>query len=299
MGSGASIDIDVNNDYLHDQYIHKLLASKEERELLFTAISEYKVTLKGKVGLMNLVDYFKDPKNALYPGFTVNVNVLSESLKYVLKERKKHGGKRLKRARRASNTMASVNDHMDISEFHAFFPVLLMFTKLWRIFEAVDHEIINDERVFKSEFMKVRTHLNDFDFKILGEITEQQWEAEFDLINRNNDQYIDFHEFCLFGLKYIRNAFDYDAYMGNNPSDDLLEADEKLTEDLVYDEVEDGLMKLDCYVCSTTPFTEVIYTHLVAIDLWEACSRVHTQSHQHIICVDAHMNDFKMTIPSI
>jgi len=243
MGSGASIDIDVNNDYLHDQYIHKLLASKEERELLFTAISEYKVTLKGRVGLMNLVDYFKDPNNALYPGFTVNVNVLTESLKYVLKERKKHGGKRLKRARRASNTLTSVNDHMDIFEFHAFFPVLLMFTELWKIFEAVDDEMINDKRVFKGEFMKVRTHLNDFDFKILGEITEQQWEAEFDLINRNNDQYIDFHELCVFGLKYIHNAFNYDAHMGD-PSDDLLEADEELTEDLVDDEVEDGLIDI-------------------------------------------------------
>jgi hypothetical protein len=248
MGSGASIDIDVNNDYLHDQYIHKLLASKEERELLFTAISEYrcddKATLKGRVGLINLVNYFKDPKNALYPGFTVNVNVLSESLKYVLKERKKHGGKRVKRARKASNTLTSVNDHMDIFEFHAFFPVLLMFTKLWRIFEEVDHEVTNDKRVFKGEFMKVRTHLNDFDFKILGEITEQQWEAEFDLINRNNDQFIDFHELCLFGLKHIQNAFNYDAYMGNNPSDDHHEPDQELTEDLVGGEVEDGLIDI-------------------------------------------------------
>lgn len=249
MGSGASIDIDVNNDYLHDQYIHKLLASKEEREILFTAISEYrcddKVTLKGRVGLINLVNYFKDPKNALYPGFTVNVNVLSESLKYVLKERKKHGGKRVKRVRKASNMLTSVDDHMDIFEFHAFFPVLLMFTKLWRIFEEVDREVINDKRVFKGEFMKVRTHLNDFDFTILGETTEQQWEAEFDLINRNNDQYIDFHELCLFGLKHIHNAFNYDAYTDSNPSDDHHEAEQELTEELVDDdEAEDGLIDI-------------------------------------------------------
>lgn len=277
MGSGASIDIDVNNDYLHDQYIHKLLASKEERELLFTAISEYrcddKGSLKGRVGLINLVNYFKDPKNALYPGFTVNVNVLSESLKYVLKERKKHGGKRVKRARKASNTLTSVNDHMDIFEFHAFFPVLLMFTKLWRIFDEVDREMINDKRVFKGEFMKVRTHLNDFDFMILGETTEQQWEAEFDLINQNKDQYIDFHELCVFGLKRIHNAFNYDAYMmDSNPTDDHHEADQELTEDLVDDdEVEDGLIDIAIdrafgrtkdtavgYIEGTTPHDSVV-----------------------------------------
>jgi len=256
MGSGASIDIDVNNAYLHDQCIHKLLSSKEERELLFTAISEYrcndKVPLKGRVGLINLVDYFKDPRHALYPGFTVNVNVMSESLKYVMKQRKKQGGgRRVKRVRRVSNThtLTSVEDHMDIAEFHAFFPVLLMFTKLWIIFEEMDREMIDDTRVFKAEFMKVRTHLNDFDFKILGETTEGQWEAEFDLINRNKDQYIDFHEFCVFGLKHIHNAFNYDAYtdgLNHDAYTDGLshDANQELTEDFYEEEVEDGLIDI-------------------------------------------------------
>ena len=84
MGSGASVE--VHQPHVSDAHFKTLLSSKAARKELFEDISAFKsddhITLKGKISLKKLVGYFSDQTHALYPGFFVNVDVLSEAYKF-------------------------------------------------------------------------------------------------------------------------------------------------------------------------------------------------------------------------
>lgn len=212
MGSASSLA--VNKDHTNDKYLHELLTDSLKRENLFHVIADYKlddhIALKDKINLKKLVAYFKISSNALYEGFEVNPDILNEALKYSVRKKKKKNSKSHK---------GSLIDEVNISlnDFHQFLPILLLFTRLWKVFDSADKEVVQDQKVFKGEFMKMRTHLNDFqDIQILGYYTEEDWEKEWDVINLNKDRFIDFHELCEFCIKHIHKAFNYDDFIANN-----------------------------------------------------------------------------------
>jgi hypothetical protein len=91
------------------------------------------------------------------------------------------------------------------------------------VFAAADKLVVEDQKVFKIEFMRIKEKLNHVHgIVILGETSDEEWEKEFDALDRNHDRYITFEEMCNYALDHIKKPFDY------NPSDEdaLLEDDE-------------------------------------------------------------------------
>jgi len=211
MGAGASVDL--NQETLNVKVISELMKSEEARVKLFDHIAEFKVPgdhtshIKGKIGLVKIVAYFIDPKNTLYPGFVVNVDIINEALKHVLrKKEKKTSHKKTKNSKHIKDENITVND------FHAFFPILLLFQKLYKVFDSVDNIIVPDSRILKGEFMRIRKQLDKIDDLQLidsDSITEEMWQQAWDEMNTDKNDFISFHEACEYALDHIHTAFNY------------------------------------------------------------------------------------------
>lgn len=216
MGSGASVEVVA--PHTSDVHFKTLLSSKEEREKLFDEISKVnaddRINLKGRISLKKLVAYFSDESKALYPGFHVNVDTLNETFKYATKNYK-------------YSTKTKKHEQMNKKEFHIFLPTLFLFVKLWDIFDAADKMLVEDQRVFKGEFMQIKNRFKDINgLVILGSITDEEWAQEYTLLDKNNDGYINFNEACTYAISHIKKPFDY----SETTEDDEESDDEKLIE---------------------------------------------------------------------
>jgi Ca2+-binding EF-hand superfamily protein len=203
MGSGSSVV--VHQPHITDSHFKQLLSSKAEREKLFEKIALYQpdghIALKGKISLKKLVAYFSDESHALYPGFDVNVDILNEAYKFTNKLTHKHKGKK------ATTTS---EEQITVKAFHKFLPLLLLFDRLWDLFDAADKNVIEDKRVFKGEFVGMYSKLHSLaDIVVLGTLTKEQWEAEFALLDKNGDGFINFTEFCTYCVAHIERPFDF------------------------------------------------------------------------------------------
>lgn len=214
MGSGSSVV--VRQPHVADAQFKLLLSSKDARNKLFDDIAAFRtddrITLKGKISLTNLVGYFTDESHALYPGFDVNVDILNEAFKYTLKsaaqKSKKKKGKQL------------VQEQLKSKDFHKFFPILLLFDRLWDLFDAADKVVIEDKRIFKGEFVGIYDKLSTLsDVVVLGDLTKDEWAAEFGVLDKNNDGYVNFNEFCGYCVSKIQRPFDFNEADEGNDSD--------------------------------------------------------------------------------
>jgi len=213
MGSGASID--VSQQALNEKHIVDLMKSPQKREELFLHIDEYLVkkgddhiSLKDKIGLKKILGYFLDPANTLYPGFIVNREIVEEALNQVLRAK----AKKVK----SENSKNLKEKNITLKDFHAFFPILLLFVRLWKIFDAVDGLIVSDRRILKGEFLKIREELHQIDDLTIIDVhnvTEEDFLKFWDELNTNNDELISFHEVCEFALAHIHRAFSYADYL--------------------------------------------------------------------------------------
>jgi Ca2+-binding EF-hand superfamily protein len=87
---------------------------------------------------------------------------------------------------------------------------LLLFDRLWDLFDAADKNVIEDKRVFKGEFVGMYSKLHSLaDIVVLGTLTKEQWEAEFALLDKNGDGFINFTEFCTYCVAHIERPFDF------------------------------------------------------------------------------------------
>jgi len=230
---GASASIDVSQQARNEQHIAELMKSAELREKLFIHIDEYlkknnddHISLKDKIGMKKILIYFLDPKNTLYPGFIVNREIIEEALEHVLREK-------AKKCKRVSTNIKEKN--ITVKDFHAFFPILLLFVKLWNIFEAVDGLIVQDRKILKGEFMKIRTELHKIDeLTIINihDVSEEKWNDVWNEINVNGDELISFHEVCKYTLSHIHRAFNYDDYLTISAA----EEDSSLVEQTILEE---------------------------------------------------------------
>ena len=211
MGAGASVDL--NQETLNVKVISELMKSEEARVKLFNHIEEFKVPgdhtshIKGKIGLVKIVAYFIDPKNTLYPGFVVNVDIINEALKHVLRKKEKKSSHK-----KTKNSKHIKDENMTVNDFHAFFPILLLFQKLYKVFDSVDNIIVPDSRILKGEFMRIRKQLDKIDDLQLidpDSITEEMWQKAWDEMNTDKNDFISFHEACEYTLDHIHAAFNY------------------------------------------------------------------------------------------
>lgn len=231
MGGGASIEIKhTHQSFIHvtDSHFQELLSSKKAREHLFTDIAKYpvggKVDKKDSITLEKLAAYFTDNSNALYPGFHVNVDTLNAAFKYSIDNfKQRQSTKKKKNVPKKEKVAGKTEPKLTKAMFHGFLPTLLLFVRVWDVFEAADKLVVEDQRVFKGEFMRIKEKLNHVHgIVILGETSDEEWEKEFALLDKNNDRFITFEEMCSYALNHIKRPFDY------TPEDDelLLEEDE-------------------------------------------------------------------------
>jgi len=99
-----------------------------------------------------------------------------------------------------------------LKDFHAFIPILLLFQSLWKVFDSVDNLLIDDDRILKGEFMRIRTNFDKIDdLTILNpeDVTEEMWLKAFNDMNSDNNDFISFHEACEYTLKHLHMAFGY------------------------------------------------------------------------------------------
>eukprot|EP00598_Pedospumella_elongata_P003417 CAMPEP_0184978316 /NCGR_PEP_ID=MMETSP1098-20130426/8851_1 /TAXON_ID=89044 /ORGANISM="Spumella elongata, Strain CCAP 955/1" /LENGTH=312 /DNA_ID=CAMNT_0027501437 /DNA_START=47 /DNA_END=985 /DNA_ORIENTATION=+ len=230
MGGGASIEIKhTHSSFMHitDSHFQELLASKTEREKLFDDVASFQVPghkePKGVITLLRLAAYFTDNTKALYPGFCVNVDTLNAAFKYTIASFRQRQSFRKGNSKRIAR-----NDRLTKPMFHSFLPTLLLFMRVWDVFTAADKLVVEDQKVFKGEFMRIKDKLNNLHgITILGETSDEAWEKEFELLDKNKDSYITFEETCNYALAHIKRPFDY------NPIDDdkSLDEDEELDDE--------------------------------------------------------------------
>ena len=202
MGSGSSVV--VQQPHIADAHFKQLLSSKAARNQLFEEISHFQIddhiTLKGKISLKKLVGYFDDVNHALYPGFSVNVDILSEAYKFTSKNAKSKNKKKA----------AQQQEQLSLKDFHKFLPTLLLFDRLWDLFDAADKFVIEDKRVFKGEFVGMYKRLHTLgDIVVFGSLSQEEWESEFSMLDKNNDDFINFNEFCAYCVAHIERPFDF------------------------------------------------------------------------------------------
>lgn len=251
MGGAASVQL--HPPKIDDEYFKELLESSDARVKLFNDICDYqpdgskKVTkTKNKINLLQLVSYFKDTSKALYPDFKVNVDTMQEAFKHsiLLKTKKGMGKSKFNLNKHNIDT-----DHLTRKEFHVFIPTLFLFIKLWELFKMADVEVVEDMKVFKGEFMKVREDLLSINgVKFMQEMTAESWEAEFSLLDKNDDGHIIFSEFCTYAVQNLVKPTDYAL----EAQDDDDEEEESAVVEL------DGMDDIVAESCSTPtePLTE-------------------------------------------
>lgn len=214
MGSGSSVV--VHQPHVSDAHFKDLLASKEARKVLFKEITAFqtdeRLASNTRISLKKLVGYFGNESHALYPGFDVNVDILSEAFKYTTK----HSKDKLKKKKHQQ-----AQEQISLRDFHAFLPTLLLFDRLWDLFDAADKVVIEDKRVFKGEFVGIYDRLYTLsEVTILGNFTKDEWAAEFSALDINGDGYINFNEFCTYCVAHIERPFDFHAAEVSADSDD-------------------------------------------------------------------------------
>ena len=158
--------------------------------------------------MVKIVAYFTDPKNTLYPDFSINVDIVNESLKHVLRKKEKKSSHK-----KSKNSKNIKDENITMNDFHAFIPVLLLFQKLFKVFDCVDSLIVSDQRILKGEFMKIRKNLDKIDeFQVIDpeSITEEHWLNAWNEINVDNNDFISFHEACEYTLNHVHSAFKYE-----------------------------------------------------------------------------------------
>jgi hypothetical protein len=203
---GAASSISVRQPHVTDAHFKQLLMDQDQRKKLFDEICAFQVddhlTLKGKINLKKIVGYFTDESHALYPGFNVNVDIINEAFKFTLKDVQSKKTKKKK-----VNT-----ELLSLEGFHRFFPVLLLFDRLWDMFEVVDKVVIDDKRVFKGEFVGIYDRLHTVsDMVILSDITKEEWTEEFNKLDKNGDGFVNFTEFCNYCVAHIERPFEFNG----------------------------------------------------------------------------------------
>ncbi|KAJ1430860.1 hypothetical protein B484DRAFT_47015 [Ochromonadaceae sp. CCMP2298] len=236
MGGSASIKIQHSIESfksINDAHFQELLSSRAAREQLFEEISNYtadkenRIEVKGKISLKKLAAYFTNNENALYPGFLVNVDVLNEAFTYTIQRKNMKILSKAKKAKAVAARKSCRKElHLTKRSFHRFLPTLLLFVRIWGVFDAADKLVVEDQKVFRGEFAKIKENLNNLHgISIFGDINAEDWDREFTKLDVNNDGYVTFYETTAYVIKNIERPFDYIPGEDESDSDEDEESD--------------------------------------------------------------------------
>lgn len=189
MGGAVSISAPKENqDKLKD-----FLKNKKVLNALFAKIAKSgqtsgKIDLKGKISLQELMTYYRDPnRHAIFKLFNPEISVCKEAFIHITKN--KTGGGQLTK-----------------KQFPRLIETLFLFSELWVIFDLSDSLIVDDQKIFKGEYMLAREKLSSVSILSLPEISKEQWEAEFVLLDKDKSGYITFDELCQYVMNQIVDA---------------------------------------------------------------------------------------------
>lgn len=191
---GATASITIHSSHITDKHFKELLASKEMRNELFATVCSHVVddhiTLKDKISFKKLVHFFTDKSHPLYEGMVVNVPMLTEAFKYATKGKK--------------------HEQLNKRDFHIFLPALFLFSKLYDMYDQVDRAVINDNKVFRGEFLRAKNLVASVEGVVMVDVTDEDWEREFDKLDVHKmDGFISFSEFCHYCIKHIVKPADF------------------------------------------------------------------------------------------
>lgn len=91
---------------------------------------------------------------------------------------------------------------------------IYLFSHLWDVISIVDknHEI---KRLSRFEFEKAKEVCCSMSFLHIGNITEEDWNQEFNRLDTDHDESISFYELCAYMCK---NVVDIDTYLTVTPT---------------------------------------------------------------------------------
>ncbi|KAJ1430454.1 hypothetical protein B484DRAFT_50798 [Ochromonadaceae sp. CCMP2298] len=95
--------------------------------------------------------------------------------------------------------------------FNKFIPVLLLFKRFWDLFSAIDGLVVDDQKIFKGEFMRIKDKLQELQgIQILGDIPEDVWEAEFLQLDTKSNGYFTFGQTLSYVMTHVKkDSFKY------------------------------------------------------------------------------------------
>lgn len=213
--------------HITDSHFQELLTSKVARDKLFQDIANYQLPCsqdpKGVITLAKLGGYFTDNADALYPGFTASDDTLQAAFSYSIDSFRQRQS-----FRKGKPVSSARNDRLTNAMFHSFLPTLLLFMRVWDIFAVGDKLVVEYLEVKKSDFMLTKGKLgNVHETVILGDISDEDWEKEFEQLAKDKGGSLTFEDACTHLLGHITRPFDYSYTEDGNLLD---EDDEDVTD---------------------------------------------------------------------
>jgi Ca2+-binding EF-hand superfamily protein len=241
MGGAVSIASPTSPDAIE---IKNILEDKEKFNALFREMSTHghtsgHIDLSDKISMPELILFVEKGGSALISRVCVSEPlVLKEAFDFACTGKKKN------------------HDHeLTKKEFRKLLPTLILFSHFWRIFEAADSSI-DDRRVFKHEYITAKHTIESIDGVTVAQITDETWLAEFEVLDKNKNGFISFHEFCKYAVKSIIDPkFYVDGIHGEDEGDTIEELGSDSTPDLDSRETQEN--EVSCEVCSEQTMTIV------------------------------------------
>mmetsp|Transcript_24682 Transcript_24682/g.24907 ORF Transcript_24682/g.24907 Transcript_24682/m.24907 type:complete len:337 (+) Transcript_24682:139-1149(+) len=213
MGGGVSF-VPVHDADNVKSKLKALMGNKKHMDKLFRKIAAFgkasgHLNKSYDISQVELLDYF-GPKNALHKdpdlqSFCPKPEVVNAAFKHVV-------GK-------GSKTSSGI----DKKHFRILIPTIFLFSELWKVFEVCDNSI-DDRKIFRGEFERAYNYFHHDksvsqtqpatdDERVEGvhaeKITEETWDKEFDVIDKDKNGYITFDEFCSYVVKNIISPTDF------------------------------------------------------------------------------------------
>jgi uncharacterized membrane protein len=104
--------------------------------------------------------------------------------------------------------------------FHKFLPVLLLFKRFWDLFSAIDGLVVDDQKIFRGEFLRLKNRVEQVEvqeikelqgIQILGDIPDDVWAAEFLQLDTKQNGFFTFDETIPYMMAHVKDSFSYDS----------------------------------------------------------------------------------------
>ena len=141
------------------------------------------------------------------------------------------------------------NSQISKENFHRLLASIYLFSHIWDILGVVDED--HDKRVTRAEFAKAKDLCSSMKFLHIGNISDEEWNKKFNLLDSSHNGIISFYELC----SYIsRNVVNMETYFSDDPSSSSTET----VAPSRVDEEDDKLGNHFCYVSASAAVVRAI-----------------------------------------